>query len=395
MSHEERTVVVLSGGGTGGHLYPAIAIAEALVERRPDVRPFFLGAARGLEARVLPERGLEHLLLPIRGVDRGAGLANLAVLPALARSLTAVAGVFRRLRPELVVVTGGYAGAPAGIGALLRGVPLALQEQNSVPGVTTRLLAPFARQIHLAFPEAAERLPTGARARALQTGNPVRPPVPVDVAQARRTFGLAPRGPVVLVMGGSQGSAALNRVVLEAVREVQEGRLGRPGDLQLLWATGPSHLHAIRDALEEAGRPDWVHAIGYVDRVEQALAVATLAVSRAGAMATSEFLAWGLPSVLVPLPSAAADHQTMNARSLAEAGAAVHLREAGLRGEALWTEVLALASDPARLEARRKAALERARPGSARRIAAALDALLPPPAGGTAEGKRSAPEGGP
>ena len=323
-------MVVFAGGGTGGHLYPALAIAEALVQLRPDVRPFFVGARRGLEARVLPARGLEHLLLPIRGFDRGAGLANLRVLPALARSLGQMAGLFQRLRPELVVVTGGYAGAPAGIMAVLSGVALALQEQNSVPGVTTRQLARFARQIHVAFPESRDRLPARARPRVLESGNPIRPPVALDRDEARRSFGLSPEAQVVLIVGGSQGSAALNRAVLETVRGVEEGSLPRSEGVELLWATGPAHLTGALEALKALGGPAWVQAVGYIDAMERALASADLAVSRAGAMATAEFLAWGVPAVLVPLPTAAADHQTMNALALAGAGAAVHLRESAL-----------------------------------------------------------------
>lgn len=372
-------VVVFSGGGTGGHLYPALALAEALEARRPDVRSFFVGATRGLEARVLPDRGVEHLLLPVQGVARREGWRNWRVVPALLASLHGVADAFQRLRPELVVVTGGYAGAPAGMVAALRGVPLVLQEQNSVPGVTTRMLAPRARLIHVAFPEAVERLPARARRRVEVSGNPVRPPVPVDRSEARRTFGLPADGPVLLVVGGSQGSRALNRVVVEAVRGVSGGRLERPRGLGLLWSTGPTHLDGVVAELGEV--PDWVRPVGYIDRMDRALGVADLAVSRAGAMATSEFLAWGVPMILVPLPTAAAGHQARNAEALDDAGAAVHLPEEGLTGDRLWETVTGSVGDPVRLEGRRAAARERGRPDAARRIAATLEALLPPAPG--------------
>jgi UDP-N-acetylglucosamine--N-acetylmuramyl-(pentapeptide) pyrophosphoryl-undecaprenol N-acetylglucosamine transferase len=371
-------VVVFSGGGTGGHLYPALALAEALVIRRPDVRPYFVGALRGVEARVLPARGLEHLLLPARGVARGKGIAGWNVLPDLLRSLSRVRRLFRTLRPALVVVTGGYAGAPAGAIAALRGVPLALQEQNSVPGVTTRLLARFARQVHVAFPDTVGRLPASARARAQLTGNPVRPPVPLGRHAARAVFALPAEGTLVLIVGGSQGSLALNRAVLEAVRGVVEGRLPRPEGLQLLWSTGPAHLDATAAALAALGRPGWVREVAYIERMDAALASADLALSRAGAMATSEFLAWGLPAILVPLPTAAADHQTENARSLEAAGAALYLAESGLTGEALWRKVLAVAGDPARIRTMKESALALARPDAADRIAAELERLLPP-----------------
>jgi UDP-N-acetylglucosamine--N-acetylmuramyl-(pentapeptide) pyrophosphoryl-undecaprenol N-acetylglucosamine transferase len=378
VADDPGTVVVFSGGGTGGHLYPALALAEALVERRPDVRPVFVGARRGVEARVLPARGVEHILLPVRGFARGAGLAGLDALPALVRSLDEVSELFQRLRPELAVVTGGYAGAPAGAVAALRSVPLVLQEQNSVPGVTTRLLARFARQIHIAFPETLARLPARARARAFDSGNPVRPPTPLDRGEARASFSIDAASTVVLVVGGSQGSLALNRAVLGALRSVFEGRIAVPADLELLWSTGPAHFEGIQRELEAMGTPPWVHARGYIEDMHAALRAADVAVSRAGAMATSEFLAWGLPALLVPLPTAAANHQTGNARSLEAAGAAIHLPEAELSGDTLWAQLLRLVRDPVALDAASRAALGRARPDAASRIAREMEGLLRP-----------------
>jgi UDP-N-acetylglucosamine--N-acetylmuramyl-(pentapeptide) pyrophosphoryl-undecaprenol N-acetylglucosamine transferase len=375
---QASVVAVFSGGGTGGHLYPALALAGALTEIRPDVRPFFVGASRGLEARVLPEQGVEHLLLPVEGFRRDALLANVRVVRVLLQALTQLAAAFRSLHPRLVVVTGGYAGGPAGLMAVLTGTRLVLQEQNSVPGVTTRVLSLFAREVHLAFPEARRGLPAWSRRKARVTGNPVRPPGSRDREGAARTLGLDPSRPVVLVVGGSQGSLALNRALLEAVAGVREGRHSRPGDFQLLWATGPGHLDAIRDALAPHGVPGWLRVVGYLNEMPLALSVADLAVSRAGAMATSEFLAWGVPAILVPLPTAAADHQTRNALALAEAGAALHLPEGELSGESLWRRIAGIMEDSGAREAMVRAALERGRPHAAREIAGALDALLPP-----------------
>jgi UDP-N-acetylglucosamine--N-acetylmuramyl-(pentapeptide) pyrophosphoryl-undecaprenol N-acetylglucosamine transferase len=214
----------------------------------------------------------------------------------------------------------------------------------------------------------------------IESGNPVRAPTAVDRTEARRAFALPVEGRVVLVVGGSQGSLALNRAVLDAVRGVSNGQLERPEDLTLLWSTGPAHLAEVEAELDGLGRPDWVRAVGYIDRMDQALAAADLALSRAGAMATSEFLAWGLPSVLVPLPTAAADHQSENARSLELAGAAVHLPENALVPGALWRALLELGSAE-RLALGREAALRRARPEAAARIASDLERLLPTPHG--------------
>lgn len=387
--------VVFSGGGTGGHLYPALALAEALQELRPDVRPVFLGARRGVEARVLPERGAEHLLVPIRGVARRGGvLGNLGVPWAVLRSLAATYRWFRSLRPELVVVTGGYASAPAGFVARLRGIPLVLQEQNAVPGLTTRLLARGAREIHVAYPEAVDRLPEGARSRAVVSGNPVRPPRTRGRDDARRTLGLNPALPTLLVVGGSQGSRALNRAVTEMVRGAATPGTGDPGagtiaapSFQLLWSTGPRHLDTVQTSLLELGGcPSWVHPVGYIHDMGAALEAADLALSRAGAMATSEFLAWGLPALLVPLPTAAAGHQARNAAALEDAGCALHLPEGSLTGELLLARVRELLAHPDRLSAMGGRARERGRPDAARQIARMLLQHLPPPSGASTPG---------
>ena len=370
-------MVVFSGGGTGGHLYPALALIDGLSALRPDVRPFFMGARGGLEAEIVPQRGLDHILLPVRGLRRGVVWENLGVLLGLVRSLVVAGEVFTRMRPRMVVVTGGYAGGPAGIMAGLMGIPLALQEQNSLPGATTRLLSRWARQVHLAFPEACRHLPKKARGRVRVSGNPVRSPASLSQAEAREHFDIDPGARVVLVTGGSQGAEALNRALLEAIGEVVQGALHRPEDLHLLWATGPKNFRGVEDRLESMGRPSWVRARGYINDMPEALAAATLAVGRAGAMTTSEFLASSLPALLVPLPTAAADHQTRNAESLAEAGVALHLPESELSGEGLWSALTTLLTEKDRLDAMVVAARDRGCPGATREIAEGLALLLP------------------
>ena len=369
-------MVVFSGGGTGGHLYPALAIADALRARRSDVRAVFIGASRGLEARILLERGEQHYLLPVQGIDRTRPMASWRAIPALFSSLYTVAQIIRRHRPEAVVVTGGYAGAPAGLVAGMLGVPLLLQEQNSVPGLATRALARFADTIHVAFPEAIERLPRRARGRVRQSGNPVRATSPRTRVEARGLFRLPEDAVVALVTGGSQGSLALNELLVQAIDGVVSNRLGRPERLRLLWSTGSKQHDAVVESLRSMGNPSWVHVLPYIEDMPSALAAADLAVSRSGAMTTAEWLNQGLPAVLVPLPTAAANHQEFNAMALAEAGAAVVATQAGLTGDRLWAEVVRLAEDEACLANMRDAALRRARPGAAGEIAADVERLL-------------------
>lgn len=388
----ERIVAFFSGGGTGGHLYPALGLAGALIELRPDVHPFFVGSERGIEARVLPERGVDHLLLPVEGLRRGAVLANLRVIRILGKALFQVAGAFRRLNPRLVVVTGGYAGGPAGLLAVLTRTRLVLQEQNSIPGLTTRMLAPFAGEIHLAFPEAIQGLPKGSRGRVHVSGNPVRPPHRIPREEGCALFGLDPAASILLATGGSQGSGSMNSILLDAIRRVESGECERLPGVQLLWATGTDHIETVNRELAAIGSPAWVRAVRYIDEMPAALSITDLAISRAGAMATSEFLAWGIPSILIPLPTAAGDHQSANARVLAAAGAALHLPQATTTGEILWRETARLMKDGGERERLARTARGRGRPEAAREIALRLDRLLP--ASPTAPVRTNAANGG-
>ncbi|MDA0328402.1 MAG: UDP-N-acetylglucosamine--N-acetylmuramyl-(pentapeptide) pyrophosphoryl-undecaprenol N-acetylglucosamine transferase [Gemmatimonadetes bacterium] len=372
-----ETLVVFSGGGTGGHLYPALAIADALRATRPDIRVVFIGAERGLEALVLPQRGEEHLLLPVQGIDRSRLLGSWRALTGLSVALVRVWGFFAGSRPEVVVVTGGYAGAAAGIVAGLMGVPLVLQEQNSMPGAVTRLLTRFATQVHVAFPEAIDRMPVGAD-RCVVSGNPVRAPSPLSRSEARASFGVSPDAILALVTGGSQGSLGLNRGVTSYVEGVSRGEFERPQALNLLWATGRSHFGGVQTTLRAIGEPEWVRALPYIEDVPGALVAADMAVSRAGAMTTAEQLSQGLPAILVPLPTSAEGHQMYNARALEAAGAATVLPEGELTGERLAQELIELTASPERLATMREKALGRARPHASVEIARDVATLLGP-----------------
>lgn len=368
------TRVLFAGGGTGGHLYPALALAEAVRAERPDAQVHFAGARRGVEARVLPQRGEAHTLLPLLPIFRSRRWRNWRLAPSMARSFAALVRLFRTFRPSLVVGTGGYASGPACFYAVTRGVPVAVQEQNSWPGLTTRLLARWARQVHLGFPEAARHLKPGRNTRVLSLGNPIRPPdATLDRLACRARFGLSPDGTVLLVVGGSQGARAVNDVLLNALRLAKEGRVAPwPQGLEILWATGPAHAESVAARLASLGLGDRVKALGYIEDMPRALAATDIALSRAGAMATAELLAWGIPMLLVPLPTAAANHQLHNARALEEAGAALCIEEGTLSPESLWSAITALAGDTTRRTAMAERARERARPDAARAIAREL-----------------------
>lgn len=369
--------VLFAGGGTGGHLYPALAIAGEMQERDPSTSVLFVGARRGVEARVLPQRGVPHVLLPFEPIRRAKPWQNWRLVPAAFGSLAGLRRAFRDFRPDLVVGTGGYASGPVVGWAVLHGVPAALQEQNSYPGLTTRLLAPRVRQIHLAFPEALDYMKPGPHTEVYRYGNPIRPPDPtIQGDEARARFGLG-QGPVALIVGGSQGARPVNDALLADLAELAAGRLGpRPDGLELLWATGPANHAAVQATLDTLDVGAWVHAVPYIEDMPAALASADAAVSRAGAMALAELCAWGIPSVLVPLPHAAANHQYHNARALADAGAARLVPEAELKPGRLWTEIVSLLGDRDRLETMAGHARERGNPRAAAQIVDELARLL-------------------
>jgi UDP-N-acetylglucosamine--N-acetylmuramyl-(pentapeptide) pyrophosphoryl-undecaprenol N-acetylglucosamine transferase len=369
--------ILFAGGGTGGHLYPALNLGDAVKRADPAAETFFVGAQRGVESRVLPEKGVQHQLLPLEPIRRARPWENWKLFPAMMGAWGKLRTIFRDFRPQVAVGTGGYASGPAVMYALLRGIPIALQEQNSYPGFVTRKLAGRARQLHLAFPEARKYLKPGPRTEIFEYGNPITPPdFDVDRAAARARFGLG-SGTVCLVVGGSQGARAVNEALLSDLRGVAEKRLPPPPPgFEILWATGTGNFDAIQAKLGEIGRVGWVKPVAYIQDMPGALASADFAISRAGAMSLAELCAWGIPAILVPLPTAAANHQHHNAVALADAGAALLVPEAELGQGRLWGEMMKLAANPAdRAEVAAKAK-ERGKPDAADRIAAELLRLV-------------------
>jgi UDP-N-acetylglucosamine--N-acetylmuramyl-(pentapeptide) pyrophosphoryl-undecaprenol N-acetylglucosamine transferase len=368
-----RMRVVIAGGGTGGHLMPALALATALREARPDVEPVLVGAERGVEAEVLPRHPFRYHLVPIEPVYRRAWWKNARAPLAALRAWRAVGRLLEREAPALVIGTGGYAAGPVVWRAQRRGVPTALQEQNALPGLTTRWLARGARQVHLGFPEARARLRVGPRTTVYAFGNPIRPPEPGDPADpaacaaARAELGLEPARPTVLVFGGSQGAQAVNYAVAAALeRHLLDA-------VNVVWGTGPAHAAT----LARYAVPGRVLVRGFFDPMSIAYRAADIVVARAGAMTVAELCAWGKASILVPLPSAAADHQRRNAQALADAGAALVLAEAELNAFTLAKTVMALVTDPAQRAALAARARARGRPDAAKAIVSKILTLLP------------------
>jgi len=354
--------ILIAGGGTGGHLMPALAIAQALRELDPAVEPVLVGAERGVEAKVLPTRDFRYHLLPAEPIYRRQWWRNLRWPLVVLRLLQRLRVLYREERPAVVLGTGGYASGPVVYWGARMGLPASIQEQNAYPGVTSRLLSRSARHIYLGLPEARPLLRPGRRTEFFDTGNPIAPPTPERSPAARQRFGLAQAAPVVLVTGGSQGALALNRAVAQWLDS------GLPRATAILWVTG-------RGTYGEFTRyhaPPGVQVIEFLDPMADGYAVADVVVSRAGMITVAELCAWGLPSILVPLPTAAADHQTRNARVLADAGAAVLLSQSDLSGARLAAEVGQLLADGPRRSAIAEAARRRGRPQASHEIASKL-----------------------
>jgi UDP-N-acetylglucosamine--N-acetylmuramyl-(pentapeptide) pyrophosphoryl-undecaprenol N-acetylglucosamine transferase len=360
--------VWFAGGGTGGHLYPGLAIARALVATRPDVTPFFVGAQRGIEREVLPAEGVPHALLDLHPLYRPQVWRNWRTVRGAAAGWRALSRLARERPPALVVGTGGYAAGLTVAWAWAHGVPVTQHVGDAVPGITARWTARLAQASYLGYPEAAARLPHGA-SRSRDTGNPIQPPPAVrpSPVDARARWGFPAGATVLLVFGGSQGARAINQAVADWVAT------GLPEGLCVLWATGRGQ-HAAYAALE---RPT-VRVVPYLSPIADAYATADLALVRGGMMGTSELCAWGIPMVIVPLPTAAQDHQTANARVLEAAGAARHLPQAELTAARLDAELRALLGDEAARATMGAAASRRGRPHAARDIATHLATLLPP-----------------
>jgi UDP-N-acetylglucosamine--N-acetylmuramyl-(pentapeptide) pyrophosphoryl-undecaprenol N-acetylglucosamine transferase len=373
--------VLIAGGGTGGHIYPGIAVAEELRRLRPETEFLFVGSERGLEGRVVPEAGFALATLPARGVMRTRWWRLPAATFWNAVALVRAFLVLRRFRPDVVLGTGGYVALPVGLAARLSGRPLLLQEQNAVPGLANRVLSLFAEEVHVAFSEARRWLWRKDRLRL--SGNPVRRIIlSGDRRTARGRFGLAEGLPTVFVFGGSRGARKLTDAALEAMRHLR-GTL----DCQYILQTGREDHARAHEAVEKLGVRATV--LPYVMQIHEAYAAADLVVCRAGAMTLAEIAACGVPAILVPFPYSAYDHQVLNARSLAERGAAVLILDADLTGQRLAQEILRLLRDREALVHLSSNARTFARLDAAERIAQSVVAWAQPRAAAAAPAKEA------
>jgi len=350
------TRVVIAGGGTGGHLYPGIAVARELLRRHPDALITFAGTARGIESRVVPLEGFELDLLRSAGLKRTSGVALLRAVLLLPLGGFDAWRILSRRSPDLVMGVGGYSSGPVVLAAALRGIPTLLLEQNAVPGLTNRLLARIVSAAAVTFDSTAAYFGR----RAFVAGNPVRPEfVSENAAPGVRVVG----PPRLLIFGGSQGSHAINVAMVEAAPQLA----AHPGGMEITHQTGERDLELVKDGYRRAGLEARVEP--FLFAMDREIRMADLVVCRAGATTIAELTAAGRPAVLVPLPTAADDHQRKNAEVLVAGGAAEIVEQKHLSGALIAERIATLIGDPERLAAMSAAARSMSRPNAARVIA--------------------------
>lgn len=357
MDNQRKPRILISGGGTGGHIFPAVAIANAL-RRRTGAEILFVGAENRMEMEKVPAAGYPIKGLPVAGFDRKNLLNNISVIVKAVKSVRMARSIIKDFRPDLAIGVGGYASGPTLKAAQRAGIPTLLQEQNSYAGVTNKMLARKARKICVAYDGMERFFPSAA---IVKTGNPVRAELlePRSTAEARKSFGLDPQRPTLLVVGGSLGARTLNETL-----EAGAARLAEAG-VQVIWQTGKF----FGDRAEKAAAPlkGKVTATRFINDMASAYAAADLVVSRAGAGSISELELLGKPCILVPSPNVAEDHQTKNARALSDVGAAILVSDSEARSILVDTALKAL-SDPEGLIQMSRNISRMALPGSDDRI---------------------------
>ncbi|MBC6368246.1 undecaprenyldiphospho-muramoylpentapeptide beta-N-acetylglucosaminyltransferase [Algoriphagus sp. AK58] len=326
MSAQSTYRILISGGGTGGHIYPAIAIANAWKEKYPDSEILFVGALGKMEMQKVPEAGYPIKGLPVAGLQRSLSLANMSFPFKLWKSLRMAAQIVKEFRPHAVVGVGGYASGPVLYAAQNKGIPTLLQEQNSYAGLTNKLLAKKANAICVAYPEMDKFFPAG---KIKITGNPVRKDI-LDLSGKKEKgmehFGLATDRKTIMVLGGSLGARTLNQAVLQDMQKLQDA------GYQVLWQCGKFYFKEMLAKLEESGLKH-IHLREFIREMDLAYAVADVIVSRAGALSVSELSLVGKPVIFIPSPNVAEDHQTKNALAYVTHQAAVLLKDAEAVGQ--------------------------------------------------------------
>ena len=363
--------IIVSGGGTGGHIYPAVTIANQIKEKQPDAEIIFVGTREGLESEIVPRYGYPIEFIEVAGFQRKLSLDTIKSTFKLLAGLIDALKLIRKIKPDLVVGTGGYVCGPVLFLAALQGIPTCIQEQNAMPGVTNKILAHFVKKVFLGYQEAGKYF--GGNSDKIFTGNPIRKEIlEVSRATAIEKFKLDPAKKTILVSGGSRGARSIN----DAMALVETSLAGR-SDVQVIHITGETGYEKFIGQVEKRVlMSDNIKVFSYMHDMPMALAAADLAIFRSGAIGLAELMARGIPSILVPYPYATANHQEHNARAVEGAGGAVVILDKELTGEILLKQIESLLADESKLQKMKDAAKALGRPEAAEDIARKVLALL-------------------
>ena len=357
--------IMISGGGTGGHIYPALTIYKTL-ETMVDANFLYVGTERGLESRIVPKEGIPFTTLPVQGLQRTLSLDTLVTAGKTLSSLWKANRLLSDFKPDIVIGTGGYVCGPLLLAAALRGIPTLIQEQNVVPGITNKILSRFVDVVAVGYEEAIPHFPSAKK--VIYTGNPVRPSVmTANREEARAYFGLQDDQTAILVAGGSRGARSIN-TAMQAVHEHYKGR----EDIKIIHATGTDEYSRVCESLgiqEGDVYSSTSHIVPYLDNMDMAMAASDMAIFRSGAIGLAELAVRGIPSILIPYPYAAADHQTFNAKAFVDAGASTMIVDKELNGTRLLQAVDAMLADQRCRKRMAEATLQLGKPEAAIEIA--------------------------
>ena len=372
-SSTELKRIVISGGGTGGHIFPALSIAQEISRRYPDCEILFFGAEGRMEAERVPAAGYNIKLLPVQGLPRGRNPFNkVKSVMNLLKSINIARGYLNDFKPQAAIGVGGYASAPTLMAASRMGIPTLVQEQNSYAGVTNKLVGRRAKVVCVAYKNMEKFFPKTPK--IILTGNPIRAnlsQIPRHSEEAYKEFGLRPQNHTLLILGGSLGARTINESVAQELDYIS----AHP-ELQVIWQCGKAYLKEAEQRLQDFGRsiPN-LRLTDFISRMDYAYSVADLIISRAGAGSISEFTLLGLPVILVPSPNVAEDHQTKNAQALVDDDAAVMVRDAEARNT-LMNTAFELLEQPERLATLGQNALKLGRPNATADIVDEIERIV-------------------
>lgn len=352
--------ILVTGGGTGGHIYPALAFIRYVQKIQPDSEFLYVGTHRGLENKIVPETGISFKTIKIQGFKRKLSFDNLKTVQLFLESIKRSKEILREFKPDVVIGTGGYVSGSVVYAAARMKIPTIVHEQNSVPGITNKFLSRFADKVGICFPDAAQYFPEN---KTVLVGNPrAQEVVTSGKSDVLEQYKLLPDTPTVLIFGGSQGALKINQAVIQALPKFSQK------DYQVLYASGDRYYNEISEKIDVEKISRNLSLQPYIKNMTDVMANVDLLVGRAGATSIAEFTALGLPAILIPSPYVTNDHQTKNAQSLVNAGAVKMIADANLTGENLVEAVDEIMSNNEKREKMAKASRQEGIPDAAERM---------------------------